>query len=743
MKKCVALRCTRLALALAASLAGTAHAAISVDGQLDEPEWAQAREYDDFRITEPYRLTTPEAGVRTKARLLSTPEGIAVAFVLDQAPGVQRIKPRLERDQVRNADRVNFNIDFDGDGRTAYAFTVSLSGSIQDGVLTNENQLSTDWDTEWSSAVSESATGWQVEMLIPWSVAPMRNADSATRTAKVYFARVVGSTGERQAFPAVAQDRGGRFVSDFDPIEIPQYRSALFHYWPYATALHDFIDDRTRYKAGVDVFWKPSPDFQLSGTINPDFGQVEADDLVINFDAVETFFSDKRPFFTENQSIFDLRTPDSGRLIHTRRIGERNDIDAALKLNGAFGRMSYGLLAATEDGDDGRDFYAARLQLPVSDAMSVGWLSTDTGRADIDRRAQVHAVDLRWKPSHSLIVSAQALGSFIDQQGTASNDIGAWVRTFWTPTDRWSFEVEATHFGERLNFNDLGYQRRPNVNELEVTGDYNQRIADAQSALRNIRWIAELQARSNDQGYHLPTYLLLTNVYNFRSGDRVDLYVAPRTAGWDDRISRGNGLWRTSGRYEAQAQFTSARYGDWTFSANAGLLPVGLSATPSRTVMLTAGWYPGDRFNAEFEWGPEWTRDWLVWREGRTFGRYGRRLDYAGVNLSWFPAARHELRLKSQWIAIRAHDGTQYELQPQGDLQATGAALPDFDINELGLQLRYRYLLGPQSDLFLAYSRGGSSELEREGGIGTGDMLQEALELRDSDQLLAKVRYRF
>jgi len=737
------LRLTQIAAALAVSLTGTAHAAITVDGKFDEPEWTQARTYGDFKITQPYRLTAPEAGLGTQARLTSTPEGIAVAFTVQQAPAVQRIKPRLERDQLRNADRVAVNIDFDGDGRTAYAFTVCLSGTVQDGVLTNENQFNSDWDTDWSSAVTESEDGWQVEILIPWSVATMRGIDTPNRTVAVYFARVVGSTGERQAFPAVAQDRGGRFVSDFEPVVIPQYRTALLHYWPYATALHDFVGDRTRYKVGADVFWKPSPNFQLSATVNPDFGQIEADDLVINFDAVETFFSDKRPFFTENQSIFDLRTPDSGRLIHTRRIGASNDINAALKLNGALGKLGYGLLAASEDDDSGRDFYAARLQFPLSEALNIGWLGTDVERPGADRSAQVHAVDLRWKPGNKLIVSAQALASAIDQQGTRTSDNGAWVRTFWTPTDRWSFEVEATHFGERLNFNDLGYQRRPNLNELEVTADFNQRIADEGSRLRNIRWIAEVQARSNDQGDRLPTYLLLSNIYNFRSGNRLDLFAGPRTAGWDDRISRGNGLWRTSGRYAAEAEFTSTRYGDWTFSAALGLEPVGLSATPARRLGLTAGWYPSETFNAEFELAPEWTRDWLIWHEGTEFGRYTRRLDSAGVNLSWFPAARHELRLKSQWLAIRAQDGQRYQLQPTGAMQASGESLPDFDISEFGLQLRYRYLLGPQSDLFLAYSRGGASEQERDGGIGTGELLDEAFRLRDSDQLLAKIRYRF
>ncbi|MGO4781116.1 hypothetical protein AB4084_37110, partial [Lysobacter sp. 2RAB21] len=94
-----------------------------------EPDWEQAVRDGDFKVTDPYRLSSPDPGMGTLARLLSTPEGIVVAFQVDQKAGVPRLKPRLERDQKREADRVNFMIDFDADGRTAYSFTVGLSGS--------------------------------------------------------------------------------------------------------------------------------------------------------------------------------------------------------------------------------------------------------------------------------------------------------------------------------------------------------------------------------------------------------------------------------------------------------------------------------------------------------------------------------------------------------------------------------------------------------------------------------------
>ena len=87
-------------------------------------------------------------------------------------------------------------IDFDGDGRVAYMFTVGLSGSIRDGVVSSDNQLNTDWDTDWSSAVTERKDGWQVELLIPWSVAPMRGTGAPSRNVKVFFGRLMGSNSE-------------------------------------------------------------------------------------------------------------------------------------------------------------------------------------------------------------------------------------------------------------------------------------------------------------------------------------------------------------------------------------------------------------------------------------------------------------------------------------------------------------------------------------------------------------------
>ena len=100
-----------------------------------------------------------------------------------------------------------------------------------------------------------------------------------------------------------------RYVSEFPKVEIDQYPGSLLHFFPYASVANDLVGDEVDMKLGADIQWKPSGNFQLTAALNPDFGQVEADELVVNFDAIEVLFSDKRPFFAENQALFDIRVP--------------------------------------------------------------------------------------------------------------------------------------------------------------------------------------------------------------------------------------------------------------------------------------------------------------------------------------------------------------------------------------------------------------------------------------------------
>src|SRR5688572_9431527 len=418
-------------LCLAAAL--PAHAEIVVDGRMVEAEWESAIRCEDWRRTVPFARDQPR--YRYDVRILSTEHGLAAAFIVDQPPPERRIKSRTPRDaEASIGDTVGLVVDFDANAQVGYEFAVALGGGVRDGLVTNQNKFDRACDGTWQHAARESEDQWFVEMLVPWSSISMRDSGTDTRTIGVYANRYLFERGERYACPGISSE-SEVFLSDFRRFTISQYESgATFDFVPYATARTDLVNDDTQFKAGADITWKPSQNLRLAATINPDFGQVESDELVVDFSAIETVFTDKRPFFTENQGIFDLRTPANGQLIYTRRIGAApddfsegsSDIDVAFKLTGTANSLIYGAFMAQERDyrdDFGRLFAAARVALPFEHAR-VGYLGTWTDHPLLDRDAAVNAIDYELTPNDWWRVSGQVIRSDIGHAGVDISSLG-------------------------------------------------------------------------------------------------------------------------------------------------------------------------------------------------------------------------------------------------------------------------------------------------------------------------------
>jgi hypothetical protein len=543
-----------------------------------------------------------------------------------------------------------------------------------------------------------------------------------------------------------------RFVSEFARVTIDQHQAAVLQVFPYVTVGYDLKDRQHDHKMGADLYWKPSGDLQLTATLNPDFGQVEADELVVNFDAIETFFSDKRPFFTENQALFDLRTPDSGLLIYTRRIGGPSDdgsgraaeIDAALKLTGSWSGIDYGSLIAQEAdyADDlGALYYAQRMVVP-GERLTLGYLGTYTDRPLLSREGLVQAVDATWRADDRWRLSAQALASDVALPGPDKRGQGIWTRIDYTPSPAWRQELELTHFDRTLDFNDMGFQRRPSLNELEWTVQHQENIDDPTSSLRGRNWRAEWQSRSNDSGARLPDVLILDHLLQFRSGAQWQFNWFAEGAGYNDLISRGNGLVRVPLRRSVSTEYETVRIGRWQFEFTLGAYEEGLGGSAS-SWGLGAQFFASDQLTIDGAWYGLRSHDWLIWEGGSLFGRYGREQVDANLNLNWFPAPKHEFRAKLQWLAISADANEARRIGAGGRLVASSETLSDFTVNNFGLQLRYRWEFAPQSDLYVVYGRGGFVERENDPDDDLGSLLDAALQLRDSDQILMKLRKRF
>lgn len=727
--------------------------AVEIDGRIDSAEWEGARHITDFRSVQP--LTREPAPYPTEAWVKATEDGLAIAFRNVQPVHVPRTRQRAQRDQGGPVDRVNVYVDFDGDGRTGYNFTLLLSGSINDGTITNENQFNDDWDGDWRHAVREDEAGWSAEILLPWHIAPMQKGAGDTRTIGLSLDRVVGATGERMAWPAVTFVEQ-RFLTRLERIEVPQYSQSLLAVTPYVVGLYDAIADKADFDAGADLFWKPSGQFQLSATLNPDFGQVESDELVVNFSATETFFSDKRPFFTENQGFFDVPFGGLGnanRLLYTRRVGSRaddgsgaGDVTAAVKLNGSVGAFNYGVFAASEGDDVGRDFYAVRGTRDFN-GHGLGAMVTHVNRPFLDRQATVYEADHRW--SHGKWnVRTTLVASSVEQGGRAMDDNGAQIRVDHEIGGGWRQQLYLLHTGSALQLNDFGFLERNNLNY----GRYElaRRLTDLpeSSPYRSHEVRVATSRRVNDDGIHLFDAWAVNRYSEHKDGGNQFMEAVGMSDGRDDLILRGNGvvnvpakLYLFAERYRPRQEGSRWElYGHLRYAAE-GLGGVDEGAV---TVSFQPTYHVNDGLRVFAGLRYTWSPDWLLWRGSNLLGTFDADLVFFDAGMTWLIDSRQDLRVRLEAIGVEARAEQAWRVQPDGTPLAVNEAIPNFSLHSLGFQVRYRYELAPLSHLYIAYVRGGSLFAESFGASpGVGDVLRDAFDLRDSEQLLVKLSYRF
>jgi len=750
-----------LAVLLLCQIAPAA-AAMKVDGRLDEPEWADAQRFADFKTVEPMTSAAPE--LRTEALVLSQPDGVYVGFIIDQPPGVARVRGRNQRDQGIDVDRITMVVDFEGAGRSAYSFMVSISDSIRDSIVTPvrdpqsnlPNTFNYDWDGDWDHAVSETDTQWFVEIRLPWTIAPMGPVTGGQQTWGMWFSRFVVSTSKRYAQPGIMYERP-TYIRDMQHVTLKSYSSAQLDVFPYVAGLRDVVENRYKARAGVDVFWRPHPQHQISATFNPDFGQVEADDLVVNFSAIPTFFPDKRPFFTENLGLFATEN----RVLYTRRIGAApdagpegsTDIIGAAKYTGNSGPWDYGLIAAVEDESDdahGRQFYVGRARRSLGNSLSAGWLGTYVDRPTLDRRANVQSVDLRWTASQQLTLIGQAMHSEIHRPDdlpstpldpSGSGD-GATLHLRYAGS-RWEHATNLLHYDRNFQLDDAGFLERNNLNAINDVSTLHFRDYAPDSAILESFVIPSGQLAYNDQGDRLQGWTDLLWGANFRGngGVRLEWYLAD-IGGVDDIFTRGNGPVTLP-----PVSFFYLSY----FNPPTGVLRYVATVVPIQG--LTSGWgwevqlqpalYFSERLVAKFYFDYQQQPNYMIWQgTGNLVSTFEYRQLIARAGLEWYPADHHELRALLQWAGGVGKSPQPYRPDETGNLHVTADEVPEFSFSDVALQVRYRWEFRPRSDLYVVYTRGGDFGAE-DSQRNLPSLFSAGWKQETASQFLVKVRYRF
>ncbi|MDB9822586.1 DUF5916 domain-containing protein, partial [Deltaproteobacteria bacterium] len=717
---------------------------INVDGLLDEPEWKDAQIFRDFVIIDPLTLDSPP--FPTETRIISLPEGLAVSFICEQPPDEIRTRTTTMRDASSfDSDYVSVMIDFDGIHQVAHEFSVSITGSYRDGIITNQNKFSYDWDGIWQRAVNEEPQRWTVELLLPWSIVAMREGDGDIRRMAICFQRGLNSRNEVFAFPAITSDKTV-FMSEFTKIEVAEYTAQQLDISPYITVLSDLVNKSTKGKAGLDLFWKPSGNFQLAATMKPDFGQVESDDLVINFSSTETFFTDKRPFFTENQGLFVLSMPPSSYIIHTRRIGGKSDdgrgiseIDGALKIIGSTGPINYGVLAAQEAGDAGRSFYAGRLNIPAEN-WSMGMVTTYVERPFLDRRAIVNSLDYTFNRG-KIFSRGRFMITDINEKTENKTGYGGYVTIEYKPSDSWRYIAQYSQYEDAMEINDMGYLMRNNLIDIYLYGELRQTDFPEDSRTASVTWSSRMIGKYNCEGIRLPWPLTFIRKEKMKSGSEISLQIKHYFSGYDDLISRGNGLVYRNDRLNTTLSYSTQRRGMWRKSLELGVFQEGYDDW-GMSLEGSVSLYPHENLTVDFNLKPLWSRDWLIWLQGDQLASFSRRQLSTDIGATWFPAEQHEVRLRAQWLVINADLEQAFRIGSESRLVPANDSINDFAAINFGLQFRYRYEIGPLSDFYFVYSRGGLNYIENPDESTLG-LFGTSTSLRNSDQILVKLRYRF
>ena len=770
-------------------------ATVNIDGALDDAIWHQVNEIDTMYVIYPPTLDTPHH--HTTVRMFSTKEGLYVAAAMDQ-PAETLVRRLSARDKSLNRDSFELTLDTSGEGLFGFWFAVNLGGTKADGKIVPEWTTSDQWDGAWFGESAVTPNGWSAEMYIPWSIVTMPKV-SGSRQMSYFVGRQVAYRNERYGWPGLSYNQP-KFMSALQPMDLGDvHPKQHWEIYPYVASSDNAITGNQDSTLGMSFSWRPSGNLQLTGTVNPEFGAVESDDVVVNLTAYETFFPEKRLFFVEGSEVFvtsprssvrrsssrsdGARSPPSTyrmeptTLLNTRRIGgaaqhvdvpdhvdvegteysKPTDLLAALKLVGQSDAWRYGLLAASEAEPElyGKDKNTGESVTVTGKNrnFAVGrWLyeRTGEGRTGIgymgtvadypSYNAFVHGIDAHYLSPKGISIDSQ----FIASSKEDTDGYGAFADMTWFDKNARAHNLSFNYFDDKLDISDLGFLRRNDIRGFEY---FSFRRTDENLPLgaRQKRLNFFSSAQFNGDGDLIMAWLGSGLSFEFVDLSEFQMQFSWRPTMVDDYLSRDHGYFKTrSGNY-AKFSYATDSAKKFSYSLQTGFRD-GPTGRPAHFSDAGFTFTPVSEFSLDYDFRYGSNEAQLIHVGDGLFETYETEEVQHILSTDLFLNARQQFRFTFHWIGIKGDVNGFYQLpigvaplvvrpQPAADFGEV------FPISRLTAQIRYRWEIAPLSDLFVVYTRGSNLYLDVFEDFET--LMDRAINEPVVDVLVVKLRYRF
>jgi len=554
------------------------HQKPKIDGKADDAIWSKENQFYRGRFTQnrpnngalseqetEVYLAYDDFAIYVLAKLYDDPDSILSEFGPRDGAG-------------RNADEFGIGLDTYHNRQNAFLFAVTAAGVQKDSYITTKKD-DENWNAVWKSAIQRTEEGWVAEFEIPYLA--LRFPKKEVQTWGINFMRNIRRKQERAFWSPVDVSIQG-FVNQFGTLTglenlTPPTRLSFLPYVSSYLVSNEDNEISTSINGGMDLKLGLNEGFTLDMSLIPDFGQVVADNVVLNLSPFEIQFAENRPFFTEGTELFDkgglfysrrvgsifaepdltndeeIIRQDNAQLLNATKISGRNRKGFGIGFFNAITDETFALIENTETGkrrtenlDPITNFNVFVLDQNLKNNSNISLINTNVTRIE-GNNANVTGVDLRFNDKENMwnFTGFAALTQIMEFQsrGNYENDIGfKYNWGFGKQSGTHRFRIGQNVESHNYDPNDMGFLQ--NANEVTSFGEYRYNIFQPRGKILRLEYMFRTQYEMLQKpliytGLRFRQYLWIRfknfwNIYTFLNIDPLTYrdYFSPREDGW-------------------------------------------------------------------------------------------------------------------------------------------------------------------------------------------------------------------